>query len=83
MNDRAVVIVRRVKDGSERDMDIPLDISLHEFIKALYSIYGIKTVEGNMGSRHLCAENPIILLKGNKLLRDYGLHEGSILYITE
>ena len=83
MNDRAVVVVRRVKDGSERDLDIPLDISLHEFINALYSIYGIETEEGPMGKRHLCAENPITLLKGNKPLKEYGLHEGSILYITE
>lgn len=83
MNNRAVVVVRRVKNGSERDLDIPLDISLHEFIKALYSIYGIETNEEHMGRMHLCAENPITLLKGNKLLIEYGLHEGSILYITE
>ena len=83
MEDRAVVVVRREKDRSEKDLDIPLDITLHEVISALYSIYGIEMDEGRMGMKHLSAENPIVLLKGNMMLKEYGLHDGSILYITE
>lgn len=83
MGDRAVVIVRRERDHSERDLDIPLDITFHEFFLALNTIYGIKSDVGKIGMAHLSVENPIVLMKGNKLLKEYGLHDGSIIYIVE
>lgn len=83
MEDRALVVVKNLKDGSERDLDIPLDISLHDFISALSSIYGMKLEEERMGRRHLSVENPVVLLKGNHLLRAYGLRDGSIIYLSE
>lgn len=83
MKDRAVVIVKRDKDNSVRDFDIPLNITLHEFLQSLYSIYGLKTDMEKMGMMHLSVEKPIVLLKGNKTLKEYGLRDGSTIYLTE
>lgn len=83
MTERAVVIVKRKLDGSAKDLDIPLDITLHELIVSLNVIFGITTDQRKMGLSHLSVENPIALMKGNRLLKEYGLHDGSIIHIKE
>ncbi len=81
MKNRALVVVKNRMDGTERDFDIPLDISLNDFILALSSIYGVDLGEEKMGRRHLSVENPVTLMKGNRLLREYGLRDGSIIHL--
>lgn len=83
MKDRAIVVIRRDLDGTERDLDIPLDITLHEFVMALQSIYEVDSDPERIGMSYLSVENPIALLKGNATLREYGIRDGSIIHFTE
>ena len=83
MKDRAIVVIVRDQDGTKRDFDIPLDITLHEFITALQSIFEVRTDPERIGKAYLTAENPIALLKGNGTLREYGIRDGSFIHFTE
>ena len=62
------------------DIDIPLDITASELVMALNSAYSLEIDTNNIKDCYLKSENPIALLKGNRLLEDYGIRNGSIIY---
>ena len=65
------------------DIDVPLDISANELIIALNEAFKMEMNTADLSKCHLKAENPIALLRGNKLLRDYGLRNGTIIHYTQ
>ncbi len=78
----ASVIVRfhNLKTDKEIDLDLPLDISANELVVALNSAYELGIDISNVKKCFLRSENPIALLKGNKTLREYGIHNATIIY---
>ncbi len=59
------------------DVEIPLSITANELIIGLDAAYDLGIDVSNAKKCHMTAENPIALLKGNRLLREYGLHNGT------
>ena len=61
------------KDGKmeEVDLEIPLFITANELVVALNSAYHLGIDVNDIKNCYLKAENPIALLRGNKLLSDY------------
>lgn len=80
--DRFTAVFRWHKKDQQMDLDIPFDISANELIIALNEALKLGMDTADLSRCHLKAENPIALLKGNKLLRDFRLREGSIINYT-
>ncbi len=83
MHDRAIIIFNAVKKNISIDLEVPLNITANEFIIALNTAYGLGIDTSDIKNCYLKAENPIALLKGHKLLSEFGLRNGSVINYTE
>ena len=82
-NERVIVTFQMVKRKQTVDIDIPLNISADELVKALNAAYSLGIDTDNPRNCYLQAENPIVLLKGKKKLWECGSRNGSLLRFTE
>lgn len=83
MNDKAIVIFNITKRNFQVDLEIPLNISANELVVALNTAYELGIDTTNVKNCFLKAENPIALLKGNRLLSEYGIRNGTVIHFTE
>lgn len=83
MDNSAIIIFRIHKRNFEVDLEVPLDISANELVNALNSAYDLDIDVSDVKNCYLKAENPTALLKGNKLLSEYGVRNGTIINFTE
>lgn len=83
MDNKAIIIFNITKRNFSVDLEIPLDISANELVLALNSAYGLGIDTSDVKNCYLKAENPIALLKGNKLLSDYGVRNATVINFTE
>lgn len=62
---------------------IPLDISANELAVGLNEAY--QCIKGNFNVRncYLSSENPIALLHGTKTLREFGVHDGTVIAFAD
>lgn len=79
----AICVFQAHKKGIYVDLEIPLDISANDLVIALNVAYDLGIDTTNIKNCYLKAENPIALLKGNKTLAEFGLHNGSVINFTE
>ena len=82
-NDVAVVIFQITKRNVSVDLELPLSISANDLVTSLNTAYDLGIDTTDVKQCYLKAENPIALLKGNKLLSEFGVRNGSIIYYTE
>lgn len=80
---RITVVLQCNKKNIRKDLDIPLDISANELIVALNEAFSLGMNTGDLSGCCLKTENPIALLRGNKLLSDYCLRNGTIINYTD
>lgn len=83
MKKTAIVILNIKPKGISRDIEVPLDITANDLVIALNSAYDLGIDVGDIRNCYLKMENPITLMHGNKTLRDYGMHNCSVINITE
>ena len=81
--DRITVVLNIAKKHFSADIEVPLNITVNEFIVGLNSASDIGIDVANVKDCYLKAENPMALLKGNRLLSEFGIHNGTIINITE
>lgn len=79
----AIVIFEVSKTGEQIDLELPLDISANELVVALNAAYSLGIDTSNIKNCFLKAENPIVLLKGNRTLGEFGLRNGSRISYAE
>lgn len=79
---RFTAVFRWHKKNQQMDLDIPLDISANELIIALNQGLKLGMDTADISKCHLKTENPVALLRGNKLLKDFRLREGTIINYT-
>lgn len=82
MENSAIIRLHIHKQHKVVDIEVPLDITANDLVLALNKAYDIGINTENMSKVYLKSENPIALLKGNRLLSDYNIHSGSIINIT-
>jgi len=82
-NDTAIVILNITKRNFTVDLEVPLYISANELVIALNAAYELGIDTSDIKNCYLKAENPIVLLKGNKTLAEFGLRNGSVINYTE
>lgn len=79
----AIVVLDLVKRGITVDLEIPLDITANELVLALNTAYNIGIDVKDMANCYLKAERPIALLRGNRLLREFGVCNGTVIHVTD
>ncbi len=80
--EKVVMILELVNRNEVHDIEVPLDISANDLVLALNKAYNLGLDTNNFSERYLKTENPIALLKGSKLLREYDLKNGTRIIIT-
>lgn len=83
MKDKIIIIFNILKRDISVDLEIPLDITPRELIIGLNQAFDLGIDTSDIKQCYLKAENPIVLLRGNKLLREYGLRNGTVINYTE
>lgn len=83
MENKIVIVFNMIKKNVSVDLEIPLDITTRELIVGLNEAFGLGIDTSDIKQCYLKAENPIALLRGNRLLSEYGLRNGSIINYTE
>ncbi len=83
MDNKAIVIFVAHKRNFQVDLEIPLDISANELVVALNTAYNLGIDTTDVKNCYLKAERPITLLKGNKMLSEYGVRNGTVINFTE
>lgn len=80
--DKAVVIFRLPKRKQEVDLEVPLNITANDLIIALNTAYSLGINTNDIQSCYIPAENPIVLLRGNRTLAEFGVRNGTVLEFT-
>lgn len=79
----AIIILNIQKRNICVDIEVPLNVSANELVNALNTGYNLGIDTTNIKNCYLKAENPIVLLKGNRTLAEFGIRNGSIINFTE
>lgn len=83
MDNTVVIIFNNLKKKETVDLEVPIDITANELVVALNTAYNLGIDVTNQKKCYLKAENPFALLKGNKLLSEYGVRNGTVINYTE
>ena len=83
MEETIVIVFNIVSRQQQYDLEVPLDISARELMIGLNQAFDLGVDTSDVKKCYLKIENPIVLLRGNKLLRDYGIRNGSVINFTE
>lgn len=81
--EKAIITLNIVKRGISVDLEVPLSITANELVTALNTAYELNIDITDMKNCYLKVEKPIILLRGNKTLDEFGLRNGSVINYTE
>lgn len=62
-----------------RDIDVPLSITANDLIVGLNEAYHLGMDISDARQCYLSCENPIVLLRGNQTLGEFGIRDGSLI----
>ena len=62
---------------------MPLGITVNELAAALNEAYELGLDTDDMVNCYLKAENPIVLMKGNHTLEEFGIRNGSLIILND
>ncbi len=77
MNEKMIVIFNDLKKNEKFDVEVPCDLTANELLYGLNEGLGLGVDLKDITQCYLKTINPIMLLKGNKTLTEFGLHDGS------
>lgn len=78
--EKVTVIFNIPKRNFSVDLDIPLNITANDLFIALNDAYNLGVDITDINRCYLKAEKPIGFIKGNRMLGEFGLRDGSNLY---
>lgn len=81
MDKKAVIIFRIRQMQLEEDLEIPLHITANDLVVALNAAYDLNMDISDVKKCCLKAERPVALLRGNKMLSNFGVRNGTIISI--
>ena len=79
MTDSVVVIFKNVEKNINVDLEVPLYITARELVIGLNEAYELDIDINDIKKCYLKVDNPVMLLRGNMLLRDEGIRNGSVI----
>ena len=78
MRDSVVIIFKSIEKKISVDLEVPLYITARELVVGLNNAYDLGIDVNDIKKCYLKVDNPVMLLRGNMLLRDAGIRNGSI-----
>lgn len=79
MNKNSVTVILKIPSLKiKKEIEIQNNMPVNELAKAIVFSF-FDNVEEKEENYYLKCENPIALLRGNKTIFEYGLHNGSII----
>lgn len=79
MNETAVVTFCNPDRGYAFELEVPVDITANDLILALNEAFHLEMDTENIFHCYFAAEHPIAFLRGNKLLSDFGVRNGTVI----
>ena len=79
MTDSVVVIFKNVEKNINVDLEVPLYITARELVIGLNEAYELDIDINDIKKCYLKVDNPVMLLRGNMLLRDAGIRNGRVI----
>lgn len=78
--DTATIIFHIHQRNLSVDLEVPLGITANDLFFALNAAYDLKVDSSDITNCYLKAESPIVLLKGNRTLAEFGIRNGSVIH---
>lgn len=79
MSETVMMVFERTKKNESFDIEVPLDITAEELLNGLNTGLRLGLNLSDPTQSYLISENPIALIKGNTLLKEFHLHDGTVL----
>lgn len=79
MDNSVIMIFNHKRLNKKIDIEVPLDITANEFIYGLNMGLKLGIDLSNVAECYLCTEEPITLIRGDKLLEEFGIRNGTII----
>ena len=79
MTDSVVIIFKSIEKKISVDLEVPLYITARELVVGLNNAYDLGIDVNDIKKCYLKVDNPVMLLRGNMLLRDAGIRNGSVI----
>jgi len=79
MSETIMMVFERTKTNESFDIEVPLDITAEELLNGLNTGLRLGLDLSKPTTGYLISENPIALIKGDTLLKDFNLHDGTLL----
>ncbi len=80
MSEKVIVTFMSYKKKIKADIEVPTDITTIELLKALNYAYDLGVDTSDIKQCFIKMENPIALMRGNKLVSEYNIRNGSVIY---
>jgi len=81
-DDRITAVLYIHEKNTKTDVEIPLNITANELIIGLNRGFDLGMDTTDLSECYLKTENPIAFLRGNKIISDYNLRNGTIIHFT-
>ena len=78
MENKLIIRFKNVNQRQEFDIEVPDDITANELIYGLKKSFKLNIDMDDQAKCYMRAENPIALIKGEVVLSDLGLRDGSV-----
>lgn len=80
--ERIEIMLMIHKQKKQYYIEVPISITANDLVYALNQAYELGIDTDDITNCYLKVENPIVLLKGNKTIGEYGLRNGSVIHFT-
>ncbi len=80
MSDKVIVTFCSNVKKIKVDLEVPTDITTVELLKALNFAFDLGVDTSDIKQCFLKMENPIALMRGNRVISDYKIRNGSVIY---
>lgn len=77
MKEKVILQFEREKTGECFDIEVPLGITANELLHSLNKGLNLGLNLADLSQCYLTTENPIVLLKGDVLLEQFNIHDGT------
>ena len=77
MKDKVIIQFENAKKGESFDLEVPTTITANELLHSLNQGLQLGLNLSNSSQCYLTSENPIALLKGDVVLEEFGIHDGT------
>lgn len=82
MKKKVILQFEHVKNGDSFDIEVPLTITANELLHALNQGLHLGLNLSDISQCYLTSENPIALIRGDIMLEEFGIHDGTKIFFN-